>query len=347
MKIGLYILAAILFVVATAAGVYMLTPQSYKLSIDTLGLDLPSLPIAVWIAIPVALFAIFSILHMMFYGTKVYLKNKKWQSDAKKVEDTIYWSLIKEPTEINFANNELKRNISLLFNSTLNVKDYNLLDLTPKIKETLKVIKEIEDGKFVNLNSVKFAKHLSENNEIKIKNFKNRLNEDKDFAIEVIDFKDKYPKEIISLAYDKLVENKDFFTLKKYAKELGKERFFKLLNRVNKKNNLGFSSEILKGFIENYDFDCKDYLKLAQKLLEELNPEDNLKLFKELIQKDEDAIPAYLYILFRYELLDKVKDILDEHENHEYKAFRALLALKRNKHNLKVTDLINEENACK
>ena len=345
MKIGLYTIAAILFVIATAIAVYMINPGTY--SFDAFGIHLPSLPLSIWIAIPVALLAVFSILHMIVYGTKVYLNNKKWKSDAKKVEDAVYWSLIKEPTEVNFAHQDLKRNIALLFHSTLDVKEYDASELTPKIKETLKTIKEIENGKFIDLSRVKFAKHLSEDNEIVIQNHKNHLQEDPNFAIKVIDFKDKYPKEVYELALDKAVETQDFYTLKKYAKELGKERFFKLLSRVTKKDMLGLSVDILKDFINNYELDCKDYLRLAEKLLEIFTPDENLKLFKELVEKDEKALSAYLYLLFRYELLDKVEDILQEHEDDEYKAFRALLILKRNKHNFKIFDFINEENACK
>jgi len=345
MKIGLYIISALLFVIATAVAVYMINPGTY--SFDAFGIHLPNLPLSIWIAIPVALLAIFSILHMIVYGTKAYLNNKKWKNDAKRVEDTVYWSLIKEPTVVDFAHDDLKKSIALLFNSTLQLKDYDTSELTPKIKDTLKVVRDIENGKFIDLSRVKFAKHLSEDNELVILNHKNHLNEEANFALKVLDFKDKYPKEVYDLALDKAVETQDFYTLKKYAKELGKERFFKLLNRIDKKNDLGFNQEILLDFLKNYDFDCKDYLRLVEKLLEQFNPDENLKIFKEFVSKDEDATSAYLYLLFRYELLDKVEDILDEHDKDEYKAFRALLILKRNKHNFKVFDFINEENACK
>jgi len=345
MRIGLYTISALLFVIATAIAVYMVNPGTY--SFDAFGIHLPSLPISVWIAIPVALLALFSILHIAVYGTKAYFSNKKWKSDAKKVEDAVYWSLIKEPTEVDFTHNELKRNIALLFHSTLNVKEYDASELTPKIKDTLKVIKEIENGKFVDLSRVKFTKHLSENNEIIIQNHKNHLEQDANFALKVLDFKDKYPAEVCELALDKVAQTQDAFMLKKYAKELGKKRFFVFLQRVNKKENLGLSMDMLKGFLKYYELECKDYLKLAEKLLELFNPDDNLYLFKELTDKDENAVSGYLYLLFRYELLDKVEDILDEHGDDEYKAFRALLILKRNKHNFKVFDFINEENACK
>ncbi len=345
MKIGLYMISALLFVIATAIAVYMINPGTY--SFEAFGVHLPSLPVSVWVAIPVALLALFSILHMIVYGTKAYLNIKKWRNDAKKVEDVVYWSLIKEPTEVNFTHDELKRNIALLFHSTLNVKEYDASELPAKIKETLKVIKEIEAGKFIDLSRVKFAKHLSENNEIIMQNYKNHLEEEPNFALKVIDFKEKYPQEIYELALDKAALTQDFFTLKKYAKELGKKRFFTLFERVSKKENLGLSIDMLRSFLEHYDLECKDYLKIAEKVLELFNPDENLELFKSFVTKDEDAVSGYLYLLFRYELLDKVEDILDEHGKDEYKAFRALLILKRNKHNFKVFDFINEENACK
>jgi hypothetical protein len=345
MKVGLYIVSALLFIIATAVAVYMLNPGSY--SFDAFGLHMPKLPIAVWIAIPVALLAIFSVLHMLYYGTKVYFANKKWKSDAKRVEDAIYWSLIKEPTGVNFAHDELKKSVSLLSKSVLNVKDVDSLNITDKLKDALSIIKKIENGEYVDLKKAKFAKHLSENNELEIKNEFNHIESDPSYALKIIDFKDKYSKDLVEVALDKVVEYQDFFTLKKYAKDLGKNRFFKLLNRVTKDEKLGFSLDMLKSFISNYKLNCKDYFKLAEVSVDMFDPDSNLATFKEFATKDENALSGYLFLLFKYEMIDKAKDILDEHSEDEYKAYRALYTLKKSKHNFKLPDIINADNACK
>jgi len=345
MKIGLYIVSALLFIIATSIAVYMINPGTY--SFEAFGLHMPKLPIAVWVAIPVALLAIFSVVHMLYYGTKIFFANKKWKNDAKRVEDAVYWSLIQEPTGVNFAHEELKKSASLLSKSTLDVKDSDSLDITEKLKDALVVIKKIKAGEYVDLKKVKFAKHLSENNPLEIKNEFNHIEADPAYALKIVDFRDKYNSELVKAALDKIVETQDFYTVKKYAKDIGKERFFKLLSRVNKENDLGFSLDMLKGFVSNYNLNCKDYYKLAEITISKFDPDSNLALFKEFANKDEDALAAYLYLLFKYEMIDSAKDILDEHSEDEYRAFRALYTLKKNKHNFKLPDIINVDNVCK
>ena len=345
MRVGLYIVFSLLFIIAVAVGVYLINPGTY--SFEVFGINLPKLPISLWVAIPVALLAIFSVLHMMFYGTKNFFFLRKWRADAKKLEDAMYWSLIKEPTVTNYANKEIEQSASLLSSSYIEPVDLDSLNTTERLKETAKVIKKIESGEYVDLKNQKFAKHLGEGNPIIEQNNLNHLEAEPKFALKVVDFKDKYSQSVIEKALDKLAQTQDFYTLKKYAKELGKKRFFKLLDRVKNGEDIGFSIDMLKSFMQNYDLTCQDYYQIAILTLEKLDPDSNLEFFKELSNKDEKAIPAYLYILFKYEMLDKVQEILDEHNENEYKAFRALYALKKSKQNYKAADIISKENICK
>jgi len=325
MKIGLYVVFALLFIIAVVAGVYMINPATY--SFDVFGINLPKIPVAVWFSIPVALLAIASILHMMFYGTKNFFSNRKWINDAKKLEDSIYWALIKEPTKNNFSHKEIKSSAALLSESYLEPLEIESPDISFKLKETAKVVRKIELGEYIDLKNQKFAKHLSENNPLVIKNNLNHINSDPAFALKVLDFKEKYNDELIEKALDKVVETQDFFTLKKYAKEIGKDRFFKLLGRVKNDKDIGFSIDMLKNFISECNLNCKDYYNIANITLKHFTPDENLELFKTFANNNENAMPAYLYLLFKYEMIDKVKDLLEEHSEEEYKAFRALLSL--------------------
>ncbi len=345
MKAGLYLVASILFIIAVAVATYMINPSTY--SFDVFGVHLPSLPIAVWVALPVAALALFSFLHILFYGTKSFFSFKKLKNDINRVDEVLYWSLIKEPTEVKFNNSSLEQKIGLLFNSYIDIVDTESLKTTDKLKEIVKIIKKIESGKFVDLKREKFAKHLNEKNPIVIQNEINHINEDEKYALKVVDFRDKYDNKIVQKALDKIVETQDFYTLKKYAKDITKDRFFKLLNRVQQDNLLGLNIDILKSFMDSYNLDCKEYYRCADVAFRFLEPEKNLEVFREYSLKDDKAVAAYLYLLFRYEMLDKVKEVLDEHSNDDFKAYRGLLTLKRAKHNIKLDDFINEDNACK
>ena len=323
----------------------MINPATF--SFEVFGINMPKLPVAVWIALPVALLAVASIFHMSFYGTKNFFAFRKWKGDVKKLEDLIYWSLIKEPSSVNFSNKELNDAASLLTESYIEPLDVEGGNIPFKLKEAAKAIRKIDLGEYVDLKSQKFAKHLSENNPIVAKNNENHLNSDSAFALKILDFKDKYAPELVEKALDILVEHQDFFTIKKYAKEIGKERFFKLLDRVKNGEDIGFSKDMLKSFISDYNLECTDYYKLATVTLSKFEPDENLALFKELANNDEKATPSYLYLLFKYEMLDKVKDILEEHSEDEYKAFRALYSLKKSKFNYKTGDVITIDNICK
>ncbi|HHD74550.1 MAG TPA: hypothetical protein ENL00_01820 [Nitratifractor sp.] len=345
MKIGFYFVFSLLFIAAVVVGVYMINPGTF--SFDLFGIHLPMLPIAVWVAIPVAFIVLASVAHMFFHSTKNFFAARKYKADLKKLEDAIYWSLIKEPSNTNFSDNELKKAVALLSESYIEPLSVESSDLSVRLKEVAKVILRINSGEYVNLKMQKFAKHLREGNPLILKNEFNHIDSEKEYALKVVDFKDKYDDSLVEVALDKIVENEDFYTLKKYAKGIGKERFFILMDRVDADDNLGLSIELLKDFIAEYDLDCKEYYKLSLVCHEIFEPDANLSLFKELSSKDEDATSGYLYLLFKYEMLDKAKEVLEEHSADEFKAFRALQTLKKSKYNFKSGDILTLDNICK
>jgi len=345
MKIGLYIVFSLLFIAALVVGVYMINPATY--SFELFGIHMPMLPVAVWIAIPVGLIVIASVLHMLFHSTKSFIVSRRLKSDVRKLEDTLYWSLIKEPTVTNFSNEDFTKASALLFGSYVEPINLDVPDISLRLKEVAKVIKRIADGEYVELKMQKFTKHLSEDNPIKIQNEKNHIQSSGEYALKVVDFADKYSEELVTLALDKIVETQDFYTLKKYAKLIGKERFLKLLERAQRESDLELNSELLKSFIDEYQLECRDYYTIAKVVLEKFEPDNSLALFKELSGESEEATPGYLYLLFKYEMIDKAKEILEEHDTHEYKAFRALLTLKKGKYNFKSGDILTVDNICK
>ncbi len=344
MKAGLYILSAVLFIIAVVVAVYMINPGYY--SFEILGKKLPNLPVAVWVAIPVALLAIFSFLHILFYGAKAYFGIKKWKGDAKKVEDAVFWSLIKEPQDVHFTNEILKKSAGILSKSYIEPLTLEDLHLSERIKSSAKIVQKIKNGEYIDLKKEKIGKYLTQNNPLLIQNEKNHINADPKYALKILDFKEKYPQELVSLALDKLVATQDIFTLKKYALDIRKERFLTFLERLKDEKKSDIPFDLIQSFIKLYNFNCKEYIKLAQFFLEKFDPDSNLSYFAQIIKSDDDALPAYLYLLFRYEMLDKVKEILDEHNENELKAFKALYLLKKHKYNFKLSDFINEENSC-
>ncbi len=345
MKIGFYFVFSLLFIAAVVVGVYMITPATF--SFELFGINMPKLPVAVWVAIPVALIVLASVAHMMFHSTKNFFASRKYRTDLRKLEDAIYWSLIKEPTSVNYSDDELKKSAALLSEAYIEPISVDTSDISLKIKEVAKVILRINSGEYVDLKMQKFTKHLSANNPIILKNEFNHLDSSREYALKVADFHDKYSDSIVEVALDKIAESEDFYTLKKYAKLIGKERFFKVLDRSQSDEKLELNVDLLKSFISEYELECRDYYKLAEVVLSKFEPDSALALFKELVSQDEEANSGYIYLLFKYEMIDKAKDILEEHSTDEYKAFRALLILKKSKYNFKSKDILTVDNVCK
>ncbi|NPA50198.1 MAG: hypothetical protein GXO02_01040 [Epsilonproteobacteria bacterium] len=344
MRTGAYLFFALIFTLLVGGIVYMINPGTY--SFDIFGVHMPALPVAVWVMAPVLLLVIFSFLHMLYYGAKSFFGYRKWYRDANELEDALYWAMVQEPKEHTFVVDDIAKSANLLNVSVLNVKRI-VQPLSSKLSKTLEWIKEIENGGYVDLKAKKVEKNLSKNNPLLIKNYINRLEKDESFLNEVLEFSDRFAPEVLEKAYDILVEKKDIFTIKKYAKEIGKERFFKLLNRLKDSKNLKVTSSIFEYFMNQYELNCQEFLKVAKIAVKVLNPDDVIAIFQKIQNENELAQSAYLYILFEYELLDKVKSFLEEHDEDEFRSFRALLILKRNRYSFKVDEIISEDNACR
>ena len=91
---------------------------------------------------------------------------------------------------------------------------------------------------------------------------------------------------------------------------------------------------------------CSDYMRLANSTLKLLSPDENLALFRKLSTEKEIAQNAYLYLLFKYEMLDAVKAYLEESGEDEFMTFRALYILKRENHNFRSTDIVHSALVC-
>jgi hypothetical protein len=54
-------------------------------------------------------------------------------------------------------------------------------------------------------------------------------------------------------------------------------------------------------------------------------------MFENLSNKDENAMESYLYVLLSFEMVDKVRDIINSSDEDDLMIFRAYLSLKDNK----------------
>jgi len=344
MRLGLYIIASIVLMAIVGIFVYTINPGNYN--IEEFGFPI-EIPIAAWVVVPMFLLMLASAIHMMFYGTKNFFKFKKWEKDTMSLDDALYWSLLNEPKVHKFNLPILKQTASLLSVSSVKV-DGAVDDISDKLRGALTLVSEIDRGEYVDLKARKLDRVLSKENPLVIKNLKNRLVKDENFSEEVLQSKEAYSSDVYKEALNVFASNVTFPKARKYAKVFDKQNLLLLLSRVTKENDLDLTKDILDEFITALEptLECADYLKIATLMMEHLSPDENLKLWREYEGRYSKAEIAYLYLLFDYEMIDKAGDYLDEHDEDDFKRFRALYDLKKEHKKYKITDLMNINHIC-
>jgi hypothetical protein len=197
------------------------------------------------------------------------------------------------------------------------------------------------------LREKKLDGRLSKSNPLLVKNQLNRLEEKKSFAEDILFNSAAYDEKVVEKAMEITISHDDLYKVKKYSSLLRRSHFDTLMERMSQKETVGATIEMLEFFISSFDMGCKEYMKVARTVLKKFTPDENLALFKRLMEKSDAAQNAYLYLLFEYEMLENVKQFLEEHDEYEFKAFRAIFILKRNKYNFKIDDLLDCETACR
>lgn len=340
MKLGLYTFVALTFILLVGAFVYTLDLGLYRLDIINI-----TLPVTIWVVLPAVFLFLFTVAHMLFYGFRNYLSQKKWQKDTETLEDALYWSLVNEPKEQKYGINDVASIASLLGKSSLAVSG-SVDGLSPRLSRVLNLIQRIKKGEYIDLKEEKMAKVFNEGNPILIQNRLNRLESDEKFVEDVMKSSSNYSEPVQKEALEIFAKKQDFEKARKYTKIFDVENFLVMLNRVTSEDNLNLNKEILNDFIADLKLSCPDFIKIAEVTKKYFKPDENLSLFRTYQKNNEKAENAYLYLLFEYELIDQVGTFLEEHEENEFLKFRALYDLKRKNSKYKLEDIIDIHSVC-
>jgi len=343
MKIGLYFFFALILMGLMGAYVHSLHLGDYILKI--LGESI-SLPIAVWVMMPMVILFVFTLIHMMYYGTIGYFSKKKWEKDTQTLQDALYWSLLREPKEHKYLTQGVRNSAKLLSRSIVEVTG-TVEGVSEKMLHVIALIKDIERGEYVDLKEKNLAKKLSRDNPIYIKNTLNRLDSDAKFVEEVLQSTTVYSKETLAKALNIFAQNETFYKAKKYVKVFDVDNFFVMAERAGEsKEDMGMNQEMIRSFIDVLPFGCKEYMHLARICVRKFSPDTNLAMFKNFQNHDENASQSYLYLLFEYEMLDTIEEFLHEHGEKEFVRFRALHTLKKMNQKYNVEGMVSSYAVC-
>ncbi len=324
-----YLFFGLVLVIGTGLYVYSLTNEYF--SITVAGITL-SLPIAVWVVLPMAILYIFTLIHLMFYGTLGFFRLRKIKSDASKFLENEKRALLGKKID----DNEYKSEVFKLPGEVL-----PLLNIDPKrylgyrvhddsIADILEAKQRIYAGEVVDLSKY----NLLPDNALMIKNYENMLKKDKSYAATIL--KNCSDEELCKKAAIAMAEYSPISELKKYNVTITKEILYKLIDRIGDKN-FSLSNEEILEYAKELNFDAKELLELVKKIKDKLSPDERVKFVTELMAKfPENGADAYLYTMFDLQMIDKVRDFLDNSGKKEYIKYKYLLFLKDNGKNFDI-----------
>ena len=331
MYIKRYAITGFIFVVLVGWYVYAFITQE-SMDMNLFGIALPSFSIALWVVLPLIFLILASIFHIAFYSFMGNMQQRKYEKDYNKLIDAVVDAYLGKQ---NRKNSYKTKRYELLGSIIDNANIYPTFDSVAlvsneKIAKVLEIIDAIKKGEVVDLK--KYA--LESSNPLVIQNHRNRRAKGEISCEDVLTHFSKYDPSFCQEVYVEFVESAPWYAIEKYKQFLSKEALFKILERVNaQENTLELSNETLLLLFAELDLDAKEYIAISNTLSAHMLPEQRIKLFEALSEKEEEAVSAYLFTLFDLEMLAPADEILDNSQADEYLNFKSYRALKEcNKH---------------
>ncbi len=319
-----YILGTILLMIIVAGYTYSIEAGDYQVQIVDFILVLP---IAAWIILPMALLFVMTVLHILFYGLKNYFAIKSIAKDSETLITLVTKRMLNESSNSNFQNKNFKEVSSILNQLDIDITNSNFSSENKDITKTIDQVFAIRSGKYISSKELK----LNNDNPIMIENIKNRINQDDDFALETVKKNSSYPSEVIKAAFSKVVEIKSITTIKKLIEDIDfdEEMVITLLKKDGEQiEQFAMTNDVILKLIKKVKLTNQQLITISKNYKQLMRPDQIIKLYEDITAIDEEYMTAYLYILAEYEMVDKMRDILDNSAIHEFVAFKALVDLK-------------------
>ena len=317
-----YILFSIIFIVAVGAYVYSFNGDTYTLTF--FGVPL-SLKIALWVVLPTIILAVATVLHILYYSFKNYLTQRNLQKDYKTYLQYAKHCMLDNAIDMKFTTKWFELPSKILNHFKFDAKnDASDID-DEELKDTIETLRKIELGEFVSLKKYKLPK----DNYFVKKNILNRLAQDKKESENILkDCEDK-DSEICKKAFEVFCTYANYNDIKNQGFKIDKELFDKLMLRfADKEDDFTFDIDDLKELLRKFNLNKSDYVNYAKRLKTLLNPEAVLSIFEDLSNDKEEALQAYLYLLFEFQMIDKARELLQSIQSKEANKFKYILELK-------------------
>jgi len=270
---------------------------------------------------------VLTILHISYYGLKSYFTIKSITKDSDALVSLINSKLLNETSKATFQNKNIKQVANILKQLDIDVSNQDFSCEDEKTKKTVEQIFNVQGGKYVSNKELK----LPASNPLMEKNIKNRIDQDENFALETLKKPKEYSKDIIKTAFDKVLDAKSITTIKKLIDEIEFDEgmVMNLLKKDSEQDpQFAMNNEQIINLITKVNLTNHQLVAIANYYKTKMSPDQIIKLYEDLCSQKEEYMNAYLFVLAEYEMIDKVRDILDNSANDEYLPFKALVDLK-------------------
>lgn len=327
-----YIALSILFLIIVSVYTYLNINTLY--SMDFFGLVV-ELPVALWVVVPAALILFVSVLHFAFYAVLEFFKHAMLEKDLNKITNMVKNALLNKRFAENIKDSRLKLLAELFANSSLQV-DKNYSFENGELNEIVSVIRDIENGEFVDLSKYK----LEKDNSLYIKNQFNRLKIDPLSAERIL--KECYDdSELCMSAFEEYIKVADKKKINKISLKKTKRIVIAMLERLNSEQyQLDFSKEEIISLCKEVDFSQDDFIQVAKILQKNMDPDELLELCFLLQKEIESACTAYLYVNLELERNNIAREYLEQFAEDELMKFRYYMLIKQSGQKIALSNFV-------
>lgn len=317
-----YLVFGLILIIVVGMYVHSLIDASYSISLAGITL---SLPISVWVILPALLLYIFTMLHLMFYGTLGFFRYRKIRSDANKFVENSKRALLGRTIEDNNYKSDVFKLpgavLPLLNADPKRYRDYRIYD--DGVQDILDTKHKINDGESVDLSRYS----LKSDNALLLKNYENMLKSDKSYAVSIL--KKCQDPTLRHAAAVAMAEYSPMSELTKHNVKVDREIFNVLIQRISKDKEFSMSNDDILKYADELEFNDSELVTLCRDLKNVFNPDERIEFSKDLLDKfPNNGSDAYLYTMFDLQMIDKARDLLDNSSKDEHIKFKHLLFLK-------------------
>ena len=318
-----YFIFSIILIVAVFGYVYSLELGDYNVSFFGYSL---SLPVSAWVITPISVLALATYLHILWYSMLNYFKKRAVKKDHETMIKMIKSNLLDKNEVYKFKTQDFKNLSSILSQLKIDVQENRFSCFDDELNKIVANVQDVKNGKYVSDKSFK----VNETTNLANLNMLNKVNEQIDFAVDVLKKPENFSSEVVLKSFNNVLKEKSMTTMKKLYKnvKLDKEMAKKLFEKDVINNDFGLTHEEIIKIVKDLEYKKDDYLVLAKNYETISKPDQVIALFEKLSTESEDAIPAYLHVLFEFEMIDQVREVLANTKDNEYSPYKALLVLK-------------------